>query len=99
MHSKHALKLDREELKYMEDHDLAAAAYQEARAGEKGTAFDVMVDRQKEMHDRLFRIEQDESDFPANQRQRDALRTRAVLLLHTTTQAIEIAEEHSENND
>jgi len=94
MHSEHALQLDREELTYMEDHDLAAAAYQEARAGEKGTAFDVMVDRQKEMHDRLVRIEQDESRFPANQRQRDALQFRAAILLHATTEAIEIAEEH-----
>ena len=99
MHSKHALKLDREELKYMEDHDLAAAAYQEARAGEKGTAFDVMVNRQKEMHDRLLRIGQDASGFPANQRQRDALRTRAVLLLHTTTKTIEIAEEYAEETN
>ena len=96
MHSTHALKLDREELKYMEDHDLAAAAYQEARSGEQGTAFDVLVDRQKEMHERLFRIGQDASDFPANRRQRDALQFRAAALLHATTRAIEIRERNDE---
>ena len=85
---------DRDELKEMADHDLAAAAYQEARRGKRGVAFDVMVNRQKEMHDLLFRNMKD--DY--NQFHRDALRTRAVLLLHTTTQAIEIAEEHA-NND
>ena len=94
MHDTATPKFDREELTHMQDHDLAAAAYEEARRGEQGTAFDVMVERQKEMHDRLLRIEQDEDSFPMNRRQRDALRTRAVLLLHTTTKTIEMAEEH-----
>ena len=99
MHSTHALKLDREELTYMSDHDLAAAAYQEARSGEQGTAFDVLVDRQKEMHDRLYCIDNYESNFPANKRQRDALQFRAAALLHATTRAIEIREGTAEEND
>jgi len=86
---------DRDELKQLKDAQLAAAAYQEAREGERGEAFDVMVKRQKALHDRLFRMMHD--DY--GQFQRDAMRTRAVLLLHTTTQAIEIAEEHAEDND
>jgi hypothetical protein len=86
---------DRDELKELDDPKLAAAAYQEAREGQQGEAFDVMVKRQKSLHDRLFRMKRD--DY--SQFSRDALRTRAVLLLHTTTMAIEMADEHAEENN
>ena len=86
---------DRDELKQLNDADLVAAAYKEAREDELGEAFDVMVKRQKSLHERLFRMKND--DY--SQFSRDAIRTRAVLLLYGGITAVEMLDEHKENND